>query len=95
MNSIFWFLARRAGFAFWEKEDSVPWRKPSDGGSCMYDKEIQKYTKLVVEHTVDYITRNGLAKKEDILVDFGFERMLREEALDKMVEESERLGLYD
>jgi len=61
----------------------------------MYDKEIQKYTKLVVEHTVDYITRNGLAKKEDILVDFGFERMLREEALDKMVEESERLGLYD
>ena len=94
MNSIFWFLARRAGFAFWEKEDVNP-RNYIIDWSCMYDKEIQKYTKLVVEHTVDYINRNGLTNKEDILLDFGFERMLREEALDKMVEESERLGLYD
>ena len=93
MNSIFWFLARRAGFAFWEKEDINP-RNYIIDWACNYDDEIQKYTKLVIEHTVDYIARNGLAKKEDILVDFGFERMLREEALDRLVEESERLGLY-
>ena len=74
MNSSFWFLARKSGFAFWEKEDWNPTNAMIDW-SCDYDTEIQRYTKEVVLHTIEYMNRNyytvGTDTVDDILIDFG------------------------
>lgn len=75
MNSIFWFLARKSGFAFWEKEEWNSTNAMIDW-SCDYDAEIQRYTKEVVMQTIAYIDRNiasiEIESTNNILLDFGF-----------------------
>lgn len=75
MKSIFWFLARKAGFSFWEKEDHKPPNAIIDW-ACDYDQEMQEYTKEVIIYVTDYISRNitklDESSKRDVLLDAGF-----------------------
>lgn len=51
MNDTMKKIAKKAGFIFWQKES---W-KPKDGQidwSCNYDKEFEKYSKLLIEETI-------------------------------------------
>lgn len=47
MNRVYWDLAKKAGFVFWDDDESdgrvIDWA--SD-----YDKEFQLYTDLVIDH---------------------------------------------
>jgi hypothetical protein len=58
-------LAKRAGFIFWQNEE---WKPPNEtiDWSCMYDKELEKFAKLVraderekCAEMVDHILKEG------------------------------------
>ena len=58
MNKITRKLARKAGFVFWT--ESNPWAPPDqiiDWGSA-YDKELVKYTELVVKETMKVLVKH-------------------------------------
>lgn len=75
MNSGFWFLARKSGFAFWEREEWNQFNAVIDWSSN-YDSEFQEYTKEVILHTIAYIDRNHSRISDEtidnILTNFGF-----------------------
>ena len=57
MNDVYWFYAREAGFTFWEKE---PWNRRNlrIDWSSDYDDALEKYTQLVIEHTLREANKN-------------------------------------
>jgi hypothetical protein len=57
VNETFWFLARQAGFAFWEAEE---WNQNNEriDWSCSYDEELQRYTQLVIQHTLEHLQQS-------------------------------------
>ena len=58
MDDIYWFYARKAGFLFWEKE-FWNYRNRRIDWSSDYDDELQKYTQLVIEHTLREANKNA------------------------------------
>ena len=45
MNDTMIELAKQAGFVFWEEKDSIDW-------SCDYSNEFDRYSKLLIQHTI-------------------------------------------
>lgn len=45
MNDTMIELAKRAGFVFWDDKRTIDW-------SCDYSNEFDKYSKLLIQHTI-------------------------------------------
>lgn len=45
MNDTMIELAKQAGFVFWEERNSIDW-------SCDYSNEFDRYSKLLIQHTI-------------------------------------------
>ena len=64
MNKKAKALVKEAGFVFWKNESWGPGKGNIDW-SCGYDKELEVYTKLVVQETVKWVNNNvGLITEE-------------------------------
>lgn len=54
MNSTIKRLAKKAGFCFWNGESWAPPNAEIDW-SCIYDKEFQKYTELLLDEIIERV----------------------------------------
>ncbi len=54
MNNVYEKLAKQAGFVFWEDEQ---WNANNSmiDWSCNYDNEFDKYSKLLIQETIDQL----------------------------------------